>query len=135
MADNSRRIFLSRSDFLKELVSLWRVVVAVVLAQVSSGCVGVVLKPYGFWFIDFWFYGAVASIFGFAVGLFWQIKAVDGSWRAHRNMILLIGAMSVVLLLAALVLPLERAVRQINEPTGFGGESSDQVPSEDGVSR
>ena len=103
---------------------MWRVVVVVVLAQVLAGCIAVILEPYGFWFIDFWFGGAVATVFGFVAGVIRQMKSVDGSWRSHRQMLFFMGIASLVLFVAAFVMPLDQAAAQSRETTRSGHESS-----------
>ena len=115
MENSKRNIFLNRSDFGAELVALWRVVVAVVLAQIVGGAVSVCVGSFGFWFIDFWYGGAVATVFGYAIGLVWQTKVVRESWGKHRSMLLFMGLASLVLCVAAFVLPLDKAAAATQE--------------------
>jgi len=105
METGERKIFSRRGDFLKELISLWRVVATVFLFQFIAGLIGLSIGRFDSSFLNFWQSSAISTPFGFTTGLIWQIKTNSKTWTNHKATLLLLGFICFTLFVAALLLP------------------------------
>jgi hypothetical protein len=119
MEKRNVNIFLSRADFARELIAIWRVGLAVVLTQILAGCATIHIGRFGHWFVDFWFGGAIATVVGFGIGLIWQRKVSRHSLGQHRPILLVLGCISIILFVAAFFIPLDQMVEQLRHDQGI----------------
>jgi riboflavin transporter FmnP len=59
---------------LKDLIPIWRVIIAIILTQILGGFIGYCVKPYHIMFINIWIGGAFGTFTGFLVGAIWHFS-------------------------------------------------------------
>lgn len=88
---------LSLSDQWKSIKPVWRICIAILIAQFVGMGFGVALRPVGETFFNLWYGGVYATPIGFIAGLAWQLVFVPGSLMQHRLVILFLGCLSIFL--------------------------------------
>ena len=82
---------------------VWRVLLAIVVAQLIGMGLGLQRNITGHPFFNLWYGGAYASPIGFALGLLWHVRAVPNGFAANRSILLILGAMSLGLPIFGLI--------------------------------
>jgi len=88
---------LSLSDQWRLIKPVWRVCIAILVAQLIGMGVGLVMRPVGHVFLDLWYGGAYATPLGFVAGIAWQTASVAGSLAQNRLVILFLAVLCVLL--------------------------------------
>ena len=68
------RILRSSGDYLSQILTTWRIGIAVVTFQLVGRQVGLAFGPYETTFENLWVGGALASLPGFLVGRAWELS-------------------------------------------------------------
>ena len=93
---------------INEMKAIWRIVATVMIFQIVTGLLFIIVEKYGYWFIDFWFGGVLATPVGFIIGAYWQNISVDNSWENHKSIIIFFGLISILMILMLPFFPLEQ---------------------------
>ena len=88
---------LSLPDQWRLIKPVWRVCIAIFVAQLIGMGVGLVAQPIGHVFMDLWYGGAYATPVGFVLGIAWQSVSVPGSLAQNRLVILFLAALCLLL--------------------------------------
>lgn len=108
-------IFVNPITFIKEVKSIWRVVLTIMIFQIIFGLIFIVVGTYESWLFDMWFGGMVAAPVGYLVGLIWQIKANGNSWKKHKSIIVFTGICCIMVIVIMPFFPMEHMVETYNQ--------------------
>ena len=104
---------LSPSEQWKMIKPIWRILLMVLIIQIVGGTSAATDDIYGHVVVDFWFGGAVSTFPGFLLGLIWQKISVK-NFQKDFGVILFVGLISLILSIAAFVMPLEIFAAELN---------------------
>ena len=79
--------------------------VTVIVFQTAGSVISLLMQGFGNWFDTAWFGGAFATFPGFLVGLLVQAYVRPGSLVLHRSAVIFLGAIALMLFIAALTFP------------------------------
>ncbi len=94
---------------------LWRILVAVFLAQLIGMAISMFVGKYGHPFVNLWFGGAVSSFLGFLVGLAWCRQISSKLISDNLLAVFFLGALSLIITVMAFIMPLEQFALAMNE--------------------
>lgn len=83
------------------LKPVWRVLLAILVAQLIGAALGGVWNIAGHWYFNLWYGAAYATPMGLVSGLVWQAIAVPNGLWAHRGILFFLAALATCVTLAA----------------------------------
>ena len=90
--------YVSLQDQWRFIAPIWRIVIAILVAQVIGAAIGVAREIVGpSLFFNLWYGGAYATPVGFVIGVIWHAVSGERPFTRHILAIGLLGAMSVAL--------------------------------------
>lgn len=85
---------LTPDEILRLLKVLWRLLLAILIAQVIGMVTGLTLGSYSLWFFNLWFGIAYSTPVGYLSGLLWLKSSKPGCISNEKIPVLILGAIS-----------------------------------------
>jgi hypothetical protein len=80
-----------RTITFKDLRPIWRIMVAIIVAQLLGGVIGIVLHFHHLTFYNFWYGAAFSAPVGFLIGLYWHMTQRSSSSSLPTTLLGFIG--------------------------------------------
>lgn len=84
----------------KDLIPVWRIVVAIIATQFAGSFISYFIKPYHFTFINIWIGGALGTFTGFFIGAVWHFAKKER--RGNLIVLPIIGVLGLITLMVTL---------------------------------
>ncbi len=94
----------SNSELLIDIKAVWRLLLLVVIAQLTGAAINLLISDCSVIFVALWYGGALATPIGFILGLAWQWSQNPSSIKDNAAFVGFLGALSAGLFLMALLM-------------------------------
>lgn len=82
---------------------VWRILLTVVLVQLAGSAIAMHYHATGELFFDLWYGGVIVTPIGYIIGLVWHLIAEKNAFARHKQIILLLGLLSLLLPMFAMI--------------------------------